>query len=172
MYKNICFKIILLMQFCCTAAIAGDMAIPDAIKVPEGNTMLLTVHAIGDQVFHCVVQKGVYSWKWHSPEAKLYDTQNQAIVGSHEAGPSWTLKDGSSMKAKVIQKVDAPEKSAAPWLLLEAREHKGVGLLSQTDYVQRINTQGGISPLASCDPNHLGAEKRVAYRADYVFYGK
>jgi Protein of unknown function (DUF3455) len=171
MYNKLIFSMFFLTQFFAAAASAGDAAIPDAIKVPEGNRTYLTVHAKGDQIFHCVLNTGDYSWKWHTPEAKLYDTQNQALVGSHGAGPNWTYKDGSSVKAKVIQKIDAPDKAAA-WLLLEVTEHKGDGVLVKSSYIQRISTQGGVAPSSGCDANHLGSERRVRYSADYVFYSK
>jgi hypothetical protein len=132
----------------------------------------LSLHAKGDQIFHCVLKTGAYSWKWHAPDAKLYDTQTQAEVGSHGAGPSWAYKDGSSVTAKVLQKVDAEVKTSAPWLLLEVTEHKGKGLLALTSYIQRISTQGGVAPLLGCDANHLGSEKRVPYLADYVLFSK
>jgi hypothetical protein len=148
------------------------MTIPEAIKVPDGNNLQLSLHAKGDQLYLCVLDGGIYTWKWQAPDAKLYDSQNQALVGTHGAGPSWTHKDGSSVIAKVTQKADAPEKSAAPWLLLVVTEHKGEGLLALTSYIQRINTQGGIPPSSACDANHLGSEKRVSYTADYLFFGK
>jgi Protein of unknown function (DUF3455) len=172
MYNKIVFSIVYLAQLCFGVASAGDAAIPDAIKVPGGNSAYLTIHAKGDQVFHCVLKAGEYSWKWHAPEAKLYDTQNQVLVGSHGAGPSWTHRDGSSIKAKVLQKTDAPDNSAAAWLLLVVTEHKGDGVLAKANYIQRINTLGGVAPLSGCDANHLGSEKRVAYIADYNFYRK
>ena len=170
MNNKIGFSIFFLVQFFSATVSAGDVTIPDAIKVPDGNSAYLTVYAKGDQIFHCVLKTGAYSWKWHAPEAKLYDTQNQILVGSHGAGPSWAYKDGSGVKAKGIQKTDAPEKSAAPWLLLEVTEHKGEGLLGKASFIQRINTQGGVAPSSGCDANHLGAEKRVPYNADYVFF--
>jgi Protein of unknown function (DUF3455) len=172
MLKKLIFSIIFFSQLCFGVAKAGDLAILEAIKVPEGNNVYLNVHAKGDQIFYCALNAGVYSWTWQSPDAKLYDAQNKALVGSHGAGPSWTHKDGSSVKAKVIQKTDAPDKASAPWLLLEVTERKGGGLLAQTSYIQRINTHGGVSPISSCDANHLGMEKKIPYEADYTFYSK
>jgi Protein of unknown function (DUF3455) len=150
----------------------AEITAPNAIKVPEGNKPLLTVKANGDQIYLCSLDSGAYSWKWQSPDAKLYATDNKTLVGSHGEGPSWAYKDGSSVKAKLMQKADVPNKANIPWLLLAATENKGVGLLTQTSYIQRINTLGGLSPNSGCDANHLGTEKRVPYRADYIFYAK
>lgn len=162
---------IALMLLCYRPALA-EVALPDAIKVPDGSNLQLTVHAKGVQIFHCVLKTGAYSWKWHAPEAKLYDNQSKSEVGSHGAGPSWTYKDGSSVTAKILQKADPPDKTSAPWLLLEVTAHKGEGLFALTSYIQRINTQGGVAPSSGCDANHLGSEKRVSYSADYVFFSK
>jgi Protein of unknown function (DUF3455) len=172
MCNRLFFLIIFFSQLCLSVAKASDLAISEAIKVPDGNSVYLTVHAKGDQIFYCMLSAGVYSWTWQAPDAKLYDTQNKALVGSHGAGPSWTHKDGSSVKAKVIQKIDTPDKASAPWLLLEVTGRKGDGLLAHTSYIQRINTQGGVSPISSCNANHLGMEKKIPYEADYTFYSK
>ena len=36
--------------------------------------------------------------------------------------------------------------------------------------IQRVNTDGGAAPTRGCGPDNVGAEARVAYRADYYFY--
>jgi Protein of unknown function (DUF3455) len=170
MIKKVIFLIILTL-FYNRLAIAG-VTITDIIKVPIENKSKLTLHAKGDQIYLCAVEASVYAWKWQAPNANMYDTQNKSLLGTHGAGPSWTYKDGSSVKAKVIKKVDAPDKSSAPWLLLEVTDRKGNGLLASVSYIQRINTQGGISPITVCDANHLGSEKRIPYSADYLFFIK
>jgi len=170
MLNKLVFSIVLFTS--CYGLALADTAIPDAVKVPDGKKSLLTVHAKGDQIYLCVLDTGVYTWKWQAPDAELFDNQAQTLVGSHGAGPSWKYRDGSSAKAKVIQKADAPDKANVPWLLLEVTKHNGQGLLAQASYIQRINTQGGVSPTSGCDTNHLGSEKRVPYGADYVFYSK
>jgi hypothetical protein len=70
----------------------------------------------------------------------------------------------------VIKKIDVNPDSAVAWVLLEAIEHHGEGVFANTRFIQRINTRGGLPPVSSCDGNHLGAEKPVAYSADYIFY--
>lgn len=172
MTKKLVFSIIILSIFFVVHVKASENRIPEAIKVPDGNNAYLTVHAKGAQIFHCALKADAYSWKWHAPEAKLYDMQNQDLIGSHDVGPSWTYKDGSSIAAKAVQKIDAPDKDSAQWLLLEVIKQQKAGLLAQTSFVQRINTQGGIPPTAGCDANHIGSEKRVGYSADYIFYKK
>ncbi len=149
---------------------AAETSLPAAIKVPQGYVVQLTVYAIGEQIYHCVQNKGEYAWKWHAPQAKLFDPKTHKELGIHGAGPKWKYQDGSGVKGKVMQRTDSPEKSAVPWLLLEASEHDGKGLLTETAYIQRINTRGGLAPLKLCDGNHLGSEEKVPYTSDYIFF--
>lgn len=151
---------------------SAENTLPDALKIPEGYEVQLTLNAKGDQIYHCVLNSGTYTWKWHAPDAKLYNTKTSALVGNHGAGPSWTYIDDSNITAKILQKVDAKENATAPWLLLEVTAHKGEGVFAKIDFIQRINTFGGVAPSSGCDGNHLGSEKHVPYRADYIFYGK
>lgn len=152
------------------AAYAGA-AIPEQIKVPEGYRPVLTAHAKGDQIYQCSADKGEYSWQTLAPDAKLFDDRGN-IVGNHTAGPLWEYKEGSRVVGRVVKKVDMAPGSAIAWLLVEVVSHKGDGLFSNVDFINRINTQGGLAPASGCDANHLGGEKRVPYSADYVFYGK
>ncbi len=150
---------------------AAEVSIPEAISVSDGYQQII-LQAKGSQIFLCVGEAGKYKWQWQAPEAILYEKKSRAVVGYHAAGPSWTFNDGSHVIASVVQKVDSPEKSAAPWLLLKVKQHSGSGILAQTLYIQRINTQGGIAPESGCNTNHLGSEKKVAYSSDYIFYRK
>ncbi|MGZ8238446.1 MAG: DUF3455 domain-containing protein [Methylobacter sp.] len=152
------------------AAYAGG-PIPEQIKVPEGYSPVLTVHAKGDQIYQCSLKNGEYSWETQAPDAKLFDEQDN-IVGNHTAGPVWEYKEGSRVFGRVVKKIDMAPDSAISWLLVEVVSHKGDGLFSNVSFINRINTHGGLSPSSGCDANHMGAEKRVPYTADYVFYGK
>lgn len=152
------------------AAYAG-VSIPEQIKVPEGYSPVLTVLAKGDQIYQCSLKNGEYSWEIQAPDAKLFDEQGN-IVGNHTAGPVWEYKEGSRVVGRVVKKIDMAPDSAISWLLVEVVSHKGDGLFSNVSFINRINTHGGLSPSSGCDANHMGAEKRVPYTADYVFYGK
>lgn len=155
-----------------TMVLAGESA-TEMIKVPDAKNLQTILHAKGDQIFTCSHERQTYNWTWQAPDAQLFDGQNSTPVGTHGAGPIWKHQDGSSVKAKIVQKVDAPDKTAAPWLLLEATENQGKGIFSQTGFILRINTQGGLSPVAEeCNESQLNVEKRVPYSADYNFYRK
>jgi hypothetical protein len=167
-----CFALFLVVALSGFYADAADI-VKDGIKIPDGNNLKLTVHAIGDQIFKCLAANGGYKWQWQAPDAILYDMDTQTQVGMHSAGPSWTYQDGSSIKGQMLQKIDAPDPDAAPWLLLEGKEQGGQGLLTHISFILRFNTKGGLPPDASrCDKNNAGKESRIAYSADYSFFGQ
>ena len=161
-----CFFLSLLMPFVASAG----MVVPEAIRAPDGQAAKLTVHAIGDQIYECVFQYNAYTWQAQAPDAKLLDRAGQ-VVGNHYSGPVWEYKEGGRVVGRVISKFDVNLGSSIPWLLVEVIEHHGVGLFSDINFINRVNTQGGLAPSSSCNANHLGSEKRVNYSADYIFYG-
>jgi hypothetical protein len=164
MYKKLLHLWVLLPTMVC-----AEFSIPDAIKVPAGNSPVLTVHAKGDQIYQCSLNGGVYSWQLQAPDARLFDEKGH-IVGNHYSGPVWEYKEGSRVVGQVVSKIDIDPNSSISWLLVKVIAHKGKGLFSEVSFINRINTQGGLPPLSGCDSNHLGAEKRVPYTADYIFY--
>ena len=66
----------------------------------------------------------------------------------------------------------SPDGDSIAWLLLVATAHLGEGVLAHVTNIQRLNTKGGKAPAGGCDAAHDGQESRVAYTADYFFYGK
>ena len=63
-----------------------------------------------------------------------------------------------------------PVADAIPWLLIRAKSTQGSGLFHDVTYIQRVNTRGGLPPLAVHNEAHLGEEVRVRYTAEYFFY--
>ena len=67
-------------------------------------------------------------------------------------------RDTSAVWAKAIRSPSDPvvvEPGAIPWLLLEVvgtdvRAHRG-DRLTETTYIQRVNTTGGLAPSSGCD---------------------
>ena len=145
--------------------------VPDNLKTPAGEEVLLVGHATGSQIYVC--QSGAdqkYSWALKGPEADLADAQGRTIV-HHFAGPTWKHIDGSEVTGKVAAKQDAPKPNAIPWLLLTAATHTGSGIFSRVTTIQRLHTEGGLPPNASsCNAAASGTESKSAYSADYYFY--
>jgi len=145
--------------------------VPESLKAPAGEELLLAAHATGVQIYVC--QAGAhqkFGWVFKAPEAELIDSAGKKVV-HHSAGPTWRHVDGSEVKGKVIAKQDAPKPEAIPWLLLAAASHSGEGILSRVTSIQRIRTEGGLPPSANtCEESANGKESRSAYSADYYFY--
>ena len=147
-----------------------DPDIPDAIKPPAGEQLVLQLHASGSQVYVCKrADDGTYSWTLKAPEAELRDLDG-AIVGRHFVGPTWRLNDGSEVVGKLVTRVDAPDGKSIPWVLISVAARSGEGALSRVTSIQRIHTVGGLPPAAGCGEAQQNAEVKVPYTADYYFY--
>jgi hypothetical protein len=143
--------------------------VPGKIKPPEGEQLVLQVHAVGFQIYVCQQTDAKYAWALKAPDAELHDQQG-SVVGRHYAGPAWKYKDGSEVTGKLVAKVDSPDADSIPWLLLTAAGHSGDGVLSRVDSIQRIHTKGGFPPKNDCDASKVNHEMKSAYTADYYFY--
>jgi hypothetical protein len=157
------------LAFLLPALLAGaSMAqdVPAKLLPPVGVTKIGTYLGKGVQIYSCTVHDTVPGWTLKAPEAQLTDA-NGAVFAKHYAGPTWEAADGSKAVGKMMETVPSPTAGAVPWLLLSATS-SGAGILSGTRFVQRINTAGGIAPSGACP--EPGAEQRVPYSADYVFY--
>ena len=108
----------------------------------------------------------------HAPRANLFDDNGRLII-AHFGGPTWQAIDGSVVvgKAEASSTVDA---SAVPWLRLAATSTaagRAGSQLSQTTYIQRIATTGGLAPpAAECNAGRAGTVTEVPYTADYYFW--
>ena len=136
------------------------------IRVPEGNSLAYHVYAFGVQV---------YSWDGTSSSwlpggviANLYSNSNyQGQVGTHHGGPTWISNSGGLVVGE--REYDcSPDPNSIPWLRLRADEVDGVGMFSDTTFVQRLKTSGGKAPV---NPGAYDGEPvNVPYTAEYLFY--
>ena len=154
--------------------------LPATLELPEaGLSVLLRAAAQGDQIYRCAATApdgGVgdagtaYQWAFVAPEATLRDSAG-ATIGTHFAGPTWRGTDGNQVVGAVAARADAPVAGAIPWLLLRATSNAGAGPFARARFVHRVATTDGVAPTASCDATSVGTERRVAYTADYYFWG-
>jgi hypothetical protein len=146
-------------------------AVPDKIKAPADEEVVLQVHAAGFQIYVCQPgTDGTFSWTLKGPEAELRDQQGK-IVGQHYAGPTWKHNDGSEVTGKAAARVDSSDSGSIPWLLVTATGHSGEGVLGRVTSVQRIHTKGGLPPQATeCNASKAASEVKTSYTADYYFY--
>jgi Protein of unknown function (DUF3455) len=141
--------------------------VPEAIRVLPPEKVVLSVEGRGVQIYDC--NPTTLAWTFREPAASLYGRGGH-VVGIHFRGPTFESFDGSSVLAALDASVPAPDAGRAiPWLRLKAVTNQGDGVLGQVDWVQRIETRGGVAPAGPCDP---AADRTVAvpYRARYVFW--
>ncbi|WP_298257067.1 DUF3455 domain-containing protein [Bradyrhizobium sp.] len=142
----------------------AETKLPDAIAAP-GETVILTAHAEGAQVYECkATADGKLAWAFREPIASLL--VDGKTVGRHYAGPTWEHVDGSSVTAKSAGSAPAATANDIPWLKLQVTASHGKGVLSGVTTVQRINTKGGKLE-GACDK--AGTFKSAPYSAEYVF---
>ena len=141
--------------------------LPDAIAAP-GETVVLTVHAEGAQVYECKAgADGKLAWAFREPIATLL--VDGKTIGRHYAGPNWEHIDGSAVTAKAAGNAPGATSDDIPWLKLQVTASRGSGVLSGVTTVQRINTKGGKFD-GPCDK--AGSFKSAPYSAEYVFLKK
>jgi acetyl esterase/lipase len=132
-----------------------------AIEPPAGVALLLNATGEGFQIYSCTDGH----WTLKAPDAKLLD-EHGVVIGTHFAGPTWRLNDGSEVKGKVFVSRPASDASSVPSLLLQAVPASGTGKLANVTYIGRADTHGGAAPTTAC----TGGEQRVPYKANYSFY--
>src|ERR1700728_1835089 len=116
--------------------------LPDAIAAP-GETVVLTVHAEGAQVYECKAgADGKLAWAFREPIASLL------VVGKVSGSAPGAAADDIA------------------WLKLQVVSSRGNGVLTGVTTVQRINTKGGKLD-GACDK--AGSFKSAPYSAEYVF---
>jgi hypothetical protein len=136
------------------------------LNVPEGSTELLRLHAKGVQIFRCETRSGALHWVYRLPDAELRDDAG-VLAARHGANQTFEHVDGSHLVGEVLDHVPSPIDNALPWLLIKTRSF-GKGTLTGVDYVERINTVGGMPP-DSCDPAQTNQLLRIEFSADFVF---
>jgi hypothetical protein len=139
------------------------------VAPPQGSALLLEAAADGVQIYTCEAKSGLFQWTLIAPEANLFNKQGRQI-GTHFAGPTWKMDDGSAIVGEVIAKADASEKDAIQWLLLRAKAHEGQGILSDAAFIRRTDTKDGAAPTTGCDTNHVSEQVRMRYSAIYQFF--
>jgi hypothetical protein len=134
------------------------------IQVPDGNSLAYHVYALGVQE---------YSWDgttWLPGGliANLYaDSNYQGKVGTHHGGPTWISNSGGLVTGEQEYEC-SPDPNSISWQRLRADEVDGVGMFSDTTFIQRLNTSGGKAPV---NPGaYDGQPVSVPYTAEYLFY--
>jgi len=164
-------------------------SMPANLEVPAGNEVYLVQHAIGTQSYVCLPSGGGYVWSFWGPQATLFsddDDQKLTHFLSTDSGgiarPTWMhSKDSSTIwgagiaSATSVTAPDFVEAGAIPWLLVAIVDSqdgpKGGDKLSDTTFIQRLDTEGGVAPADGCAAaTDVGKRVFVPYTTDYYFY--
>jgi hypothetical protein len=157
----------LLLLSALSVSAKAQTPLPDAIASP-GETVVLTVHAEGAQVYECKAgADGKLAWAFREPIASLL--VDGKTIGRHYAGPNWEHIDGSAVVGKVSGSAPGAGADDIAWLKLQVVSSRGNGVLTGVTTVQRINTKGGKLD-GTCDK--AGSFKSAPYSAEYVFLKK
>lgn len=160
--------------------------VPAGLDVPAPNTAFLLGRGTGTQNYVCqpAASLGRVAWTLFTPQATLFSDQNEQLT-THFSSPNpvegnivrVTWQD-SADTSRVWARATASavvDTNAIPWLLLERVGAQagptGGETLSDTTFIQRVNTHGGLAPSTGCDRlNDVGRKAFVPYTADYFFY--
>ena len=173
--------------------------VPDnKLQVEEGNVAFLLGHAVGTQNYVCKPAGSGVRYVLFTPEAALFKDNDDRQITTHFFSPnplepntdatvvadgliraSWQARDSSTVWAKVHQPDGAltVDPNAIAWLLLDVVGTQdgptGGKTLSDTTFIQRVNTTGGLAPATGCTSlTDAGNTAFVPYTADYYFYKK
>ncbi|WP_305790025.1 DUF3455 domain-containing protein [Symbioplanes lichenis] len=143
---------------------APSASTPPSINPPAGLRRIGTYQVVtGTQTYTCA--NGSFAGA-SVPEAKLLGTGGWL---HHFKGPSWqSTRDESLVTATKI--AEKPRTGTIAELLLQVATHEGpaTGVLAKAQYIQRLNTTGGVAPTRACTDGQTAA---VRYGATYVFWG-
>lgn len=149
-----------------------NASLPEAVRAPAGQRALMTTAATGELTYECRAAKDAadrHEWVFVGPVATLFGPDRK-VVGKYYGGPTWESTDGSKVTGKQV--AVAPGMSGSiPLQLVKADPATGSGAMSKVNYIQRINTRGGVAPALPCTAAQVGQRQQVTYAADYVFYG-
>lgn len=147
-----------------------NAALPEAVRVPAGQTQVLHTTGTGEITYECREKKagGGHEWAFVAPVATLTNAKGQ-VVGKYFAGPTWEANDGSKVTGKQLAVSPAPAGNI-PLQLVQANPATGDGAMKGVSFIQRLKTVGGVAPSLPCGAEQVGQKQVVPYRADYVFY--
>jgi hypothetical protein len=167
--------------------------VPAGLEVEAGNEAVFVGHGVGTQNYVCLPSGSTVAWTLFTPEATLFDDRGKQLT-THFFSPNpqdggivratWQdSKDTSTVWGTLINSSsDAAfvNRGAIAWLLLQVAPKVGAqegptggDRLTETTFIQRLNTVGGLAPTTDCAVTaDIGKKAFVPYTADYFFYEK
>ena len=166
-----------LISACAGMSPAGMMtfdqsALPDAVKVPNGNKVAMQTVGAGDITYECRAKAdaaNTFEWVFVGPQADL-NSRAGAKLGTYYGPPAtWASSDGSKITG--TQLATAPGGTGnIPMQLVKANPASSAGAMMGVTYIQRVATRGGVAPASPCTASAIGSKQTVKYQADYIFW--
>jgi hypothetical protein len=162
--------------------------VPTDLEVLAPNQAFLLGRGVGTQNYVCQPSGplGRVAWTLFTPQATLFSDLDEQLT-THFFSPNpaeggivrvtWEdSRDTSTVWARLIASVVVTP-DAIPWLKLQTAGTQvgptGGATLTETTFIQRVNTVGGVAPATRCDAlPDVGRKAFVPYTADYFFYKK
>ena len=150
----------------------NQSSLPATVQVPAGQRIAMETVGAGDITYECRAKKDMpsaFEWVFVGPDAKLMDRSGK-VVGRYYGPPAtWESNDGSKVTA--TQLAVAPASAGnIPLQLVKANPATGMGAMQGVTYIQRVATQGGVAPAATCTAANAGQKQVVKYQADYIIW--
>jgi hypothetical protein len=161
--------------------------VPANIQVPPGNTVFFEGHGVGTQNYICLPSGTGFTFTLFTPQATLFNNRDKQLT-THYFSPNpfeggtiratWQARDTSTVWGQTEDSSSDPnfvEPGAIAWLLLKVVGAQagptGGDTLTETTFIQRLNTSGGLAPSVGCSSAaDVGKQAFVPYTADYFFY--
>ena len=164
--------------------------VPDNIQVPAPNVPYLVGHATGTQNYVCLPSGAGFKFTLFTPEATLFNENGKQII-THYFSPNpdengnpiratWQSRDTSTVWGSVGPNDSSSDAAfvkpgAVAWLKVTVVGNEegpsGGDRLTETTFIQRLNTIGGLAPATGCTSlSDVGKEAFMPYTADYFFY--
>jgi len=161
-----------LLSACASAPTFNQQALPATVQVPAGHKVAMETVGAGDITYECKLKKDSadqFEWTFIGPDAQLTD-RGGMHVGKYFGPPAtWQANDGSKVTATQLAVAPAGTGNI-PLQLVKANPAMGNGAMTGVSYIQRVATKGGVAPATSCGAANAGAQEKVQYRADYIFW--
>jgi hypothetical protein len=170
-----CVTAITLLAGCAsmsTMPIYSQADLPAAVQVPAGNKVAMETVGVGEITYQCNAKKDMatqFEWVFVGPDATLNDRSGKQVGKYYGPPATWQSGDGSKLTG--AQAAVAPNGPGnIPNQLVKANPASGNGAMTDVTYIQRVNTVGGVAPVAICAASNMGTKQIVKYQADYIFY--
>jgi Protein of unknown function (DUF3455) len=151
----------------------GQGMLPDMIRVPAGNDVLLETTAVGVLNYECRANAptaGMIGWTLASPKADLLDRTGKTVASYSGPPATWAHIDGSSVVGSQLAVAPVLGATNLPMQLSKGTTGAGAGMLQNVSYIQRIKTKGGLDFSKPCTQAEIGDKMTLPYQADYIFW--